>query len=61
MRSRYADKRGCKGLEVVCAAYLSKDKVLYKELRDGLDIHSDNQAKFGLPDRITAKIFKFKL
>jgi len=35
--------------------------VLYKELRDGLDIHSDNQAKFGLPDRITAKIFKFKL
>lgn len=50
-----------KGLEVICAAYLSKDKVLYKELRDGLDIHSDNQAKFGLPDRITAKIFKFKL
>lgn len=50
-----------KGLEVVVAAFLSQDKVLYKELRDGLDIHSDNQAKFGLPDRITAKVFKFKL
>jgi DNA polymerase I-like protein with 3'-5' exonuclease and polymerase domains len=50
-----------KGLEVVCAAFLSKDAILYKELNDGVDIHSDNQTKFGLPDRITAKIFKFKL
>jgi DNA polymerase I-like protein with 3'-5' exonuclease and polymerase domains len=50
-----------KGLEVVCAAFLSKDPVLYNELNNGADIHSDNQAKFGLPDRITAKIFKFKL
>lgn len=50
-----------KGLEVVCAAFLSQDKILYRELNDGLDIHSDNQTKFGLPDRITAKVFKFKL
>ncbi len=50
-----------KGLEVVCAAFLAQDKILYKELNEGLDIHSDNQSKFGLPDRITAKIFKFKL
>ena len=43
------------------AAYLSQDKVLYKELNDGLDIHADNQAKFGLPSRLVAKVFKFRL
>lgn len=35
--------------------------MLYKELNDGLDIHADNQKKFGLPDRLIAKIFKFRL
>lgn len=50
-----------KGLEVVCAAYLSKDEVLCKELTDGVDIHQDNQTKFGLPSRLIAKIFKFRL
>lgn len=50
-----------KGLEVVVAAFLSQDQVLYKELNDGLDIHADNQKKFGLPDRLIAKIFKFRL
>lgn len=43
------------------AAYLSQDKVLYKELNDELDIHADNQAKFGLPSRLVAKVFKFRL
>lgn len=43
------------------AAYLSQDKVLYKELNEGLDIHADNQAKFGLPSRLVAKVFKFRL
>lgn len=50
-----------KGLEVVCAAYLSKDEVLCKELTDGVDIHQDNQTKFNLPSRLIAKIFKFRL
>ena len=50
-----------KSLEVVVAAFLSQDQVLYRELRDGLDLHADNQKKFGLPDRVTAKVFIFKL
>lgn len=50
-----------KGLEVVCAAYLSQDQVLLAELRNGVDIHQDNQTKFGLPSRLIAKIFKFRL
>lgn len=50
-----------KGLEVVTAGFLSQDKVLYKELNEGLDIHADNQAKFGLPSRLVAKVFKFRL
>lgn len=50
-----------KGLEVVCAAFLSQDKVLYKELNDGVDIHGENQKIFGFEERVTAKIFKFKL
>lgn len=53
-----------KGLEVVVAAWLSKDKVLYKELNDGIDIHRANQIALGLPDgvegRLVAKIFKFR-
>lgn len=50
-----------KGLEVVCAGYLSQDQVLLAELRNGVDIHQDNQTKFGLPSRLIAKIFKFRL
>ncbi len=48
-------------LEVVCAAYLSQDKVLMQELWDGVDIHGENQKTLGLPDRLTAKIFQFRL
>lgn len=50
-----------KGLEVIIAAWLSKDKVLYKELNDGVDLHGENQRIFGFEERVTAKIFKFKL
>ena len=50
-----------KGLEVVIAAWLSKDKVLYKELNDGVDLHGENQRIFGFPERVIAKIFLFKL
>lgn len=50
-----------KGLEVVCAAYLSQDKVLIKELNDGEDIHANNQKAFNLHDRLAAKRFMFKM
>lgn len=48
------------GLEVVCAAYLSQDPVLMDELLTGKDIHTDNQQKFGLPNRLIAKVLKFR-
>lgn len=50
-----------KGLEVVVAAELSKDKTLMQEVRDKTDFHQLNQDKFKLPSRVIAKIFKFKL
>lgn len=50
-----------KGLEVVCAAELSKDPVLWKEIVDKEDIHGNNQAAFNLPSRLISKIFKFRL
>lgn len=53
-----------KGLEVVCAAQLSGDKVLSQEIINGEDIHGNNQAAFGLGEgkagRLIAKIFKFR-
>ncbi len=54
-----------KSLEVVCAAYLSQDQVLMKELWEGLDIHGINQKTFGLPEgkegRLIAKILVFRI
>lgn len=50
-----------KGLEVVAAAELSGDKVLKQEVIDKVDFHADNQKRFSLPDRVTAKRFIFKL
>lgn len=50
-----------KGLEVVCAAYLSGDKALIAELNAGEDIHGNNQKAFALADRLTAKRFMFKM
>lgn len=32
-----------------------------REIRDGFDIHSDNQQRFRLPTRLVAKTFQFKL
>lgn len=49
------------GLEVVVAAQLSGDIVLCSEVRQKVNFHLDNQIKFGLPDRLTAKRFIFKL
>jgi DNA polymerase-1 len=50
-----------KSLEVVVAAELSDDKILKDELIQKLDLHANNQARFKLPDRVTAKRFIFKL
>lgn len=50
-----------KGLEVVVAAELSGDPTLKHEVRERLDFHQLNQDRFGLPSRVVAKRFKFKL
>ncbi len=50
-----------KQLEWVCATYLSKDKVAYDEIKSGIDIHANNQERFGLPERVVAKVFLFRL
>ena len=50
-----------KSLEVYVAADWYDDKVLKDELLQKLDLHSINQERFKLPDRLTAKRFIFKL
>jgi len=48
-------------LEIRVAAFLSQDETLIKEIVEELDIHTDNQNRFGLPSRLIAKIFVFRL
>ena len=48
------------GLEILCAAYLSRDEVLIQELKDAVDIHARNQEAFGLPSRLIAKVLVFR-
>lgn len=50
-----------KHLEWDTAVYQSKDKVAYDELWRDFDIHSDNKARLGLPSRLVAKTFLFRL
>jgi len=50
-----------KSLELVTAAYLSRDEILIEEIKSGLDIHALNQARFNLPERVIAKTFVFRL
>lgn len=65
------------GLEVVTAAWLSQDKILMKEIIDGVNIHTINQVTFKLPGwedaqngikseqaaigRLVAKTLKFRI
>lgn len=39
---------------------LSGDKVGIQEILDGLDTHTDNQNRFGLPSRLISKVFLFR-
>lgn len=48
-------------LEIRVAAYLSQDKTLIQEIKDGVDLHTDNQQRFGLPSRLIAKILNFRI
>lgn len=50
-----------KALEWVCATYLSQDPVAYEEIWNNADQHTDNQQRFGLPSRLIAKTFVFRL
>jgi DNA polymerase I-like protein with 3'-5' exonuclease and polymerase domains len=50
-----------KQLEWIGAAYLSQDPTAIKEILNEVDQHADNQKRFGLPDRLTAKTFVFRL
>ena len=50
-----------KSLELVTAAYLSRDETLIGEIKAGTDIHEANRARFDLPERRIAKIFVFRL
>lgn len=50
-----------KSLEIVVAAWLSRDKTLIQELNQKLDIHGLNQEAFGLPERVIAKILVFRI
>lgn len=48
-------------LEIHCAAWLSRDPILLKELQEGIDLHSANQKAFGLPSRLIAKVLGFRI
>ena len=48
-------------MEIRVAAFLSQDKVLIQEIKDGVDLHTDNQQRFGLPSRLIAKVLNFRI
>lgn len=50
-----------KQLEWVGATFLSQDETAIKEIWNEVDQHADNQQRFGLPSRLIAKTFVFRL
>lgn len=50
-----------RGLEWFGVTYLSQDKVAFQEIVDNVDQHTQNQLAFGLPSRLIAKTFVFRL
>ena len=50
-----------KAVEWVVGSWLANDPVALQEIIDGKDMHTDNQIKFNLPERLIAKKFIFRL
>ena len=50
-----------KSLEVCVAADMAKDKVMIREITERQDMHKNNQDALGLPSRLIAKVFIFRL
>lgn len=48
-------------LEWRVKVFLSQDKVAMKEIQENLDLHTDNQKVFGLPSRLIAKVFIYRM
>jgi DNA polymerase-1 len=49
------------GIEWNAAAFLSQDTIAIEEIKNGFDLHSDNQSRLELPDRRIAKILLFRI
>ena len=54
-------KVDAKALEWRVAVSLSNDQVGIDEIKANVDIHSENQKRFGLPSRLIAKTYLFRL
>lgn len=50
-----------KALEWLGVTYLSKDRVAYQEIREGVPVHDVNKETLGLPSKLIAKVFVFRL
>jgi len=50
-----------KYLDWVAAVYLAQDKIGIEEIKAGFDLHDDNRVTFGLPSRLIAKVFLFRI
>lgn len=50
-----------RGLEWVAINWFAQDPIGCREILEGVDQHSDNQQRFGLPTRVIAKRFVFRL
>ena len=48
-------------LEWRVKTYLAQDRVAIKEIVDEIDLHTDNQKKFGLPSRLISKVFVYRM
>ena len=50
-----------KGLETNVAAYLSQDRIMMEEIKNKKDMHEENRLALGLPSRLIAKVYIFRL
>lgn len=54
-------KADAAGLEWRAVCDLANEEVGIREIINGFDAHEDNRRRFGLPDRLTAKTYLFRL